>query len=304
MEPRDRRLPNGKPISALGFGCSSIFAQSRFSDAAAQLLLETAAQEGINHFDTGPSYGRGLGEARLGRFLSGRDVSKFVLSTKVGTNYVQGRLLRSFDPVIMRRCFEDSLCRLKLDRVDVLYLHGPAMEDINTETLNFFDSLKKEGKTVYSGVNSFSSEVIAKTADSPIDVVMLQYSAADLRLVSLLNSLTDRRKVVISGTALGRGVFRPADFFKANRDSMWYLLRLAKHDPTFWAKSSRLRRQLENIDEDPYRAAVRFIVSEPLILSSLFGSTKVENVRSNARASQDPLSDFDFQFLARLREKA
>ncbi len=64
-----KALPNGKPVSALGFGCSSIWAKPSFSEQAARTILEVAVESGINHFDTSPSYGSGEGERRLADFL-------------------------------------------------------------------------------------------------------------------------------------------------------------------------------------------------------------------------------------------
>ena len=69
MEPQRRwwrSLPDGKRISALGFGCSSLWARPRFAEEDAAAILDTLWTEEVNHFDTGPSYGNGLGERRLG----------------------------------------------------------------------------------------------------------------------------------------------------------------------------------------------------------------------------------------------
>lgn len=69
---RMRTLLDGRPISALGFGCSSLWASPRYRDAAAQEMLEALVEDAVNHFDAGPSYGAGIGERRFAAFIARR----------------------------------------------------------------------------------------------------------------------------------------------------------------------------------------------------------------------------------------
>ncbi len=101
--------------------------------------VEAAWSAGIRYFDTAPVYGLGLADTRLGRVLRNRPRDEFILATKVGRRLVPCRPgeqnvrifvdtppLRfefdySYDAVM--RSFEESLGRLGLDRVDILYVH-------------------------------------------------------------------------------------------------------------------------------------------------------------------------------------
>lgn len=76
-------LPNGTPVSKIGFGCSSLWARRTMPDAEAMSIIETAFAGGINHFDTSPSYGEG--ERRLGGLIGALERKDLVISTKVGT---------------------------------------------------------------------------------------------------------------------------------------------------------------------------------------------------------------------------
>ena len=133
------------PLGPLGFGGANLGNLYRpMSDDDAQAVLDAAWGAGIRHFDTAPHYGLGLSERRLGAFLAGKPRAEYVLSTKVG------RLLRptperagrnddahgfvvpaaservwDFSADGVRRSLDESLRRLGLDRVDVLYLHDP-----------------------------------------------------------------------------------------------------------------------------------------------------------------------------------
>ena len=132
MRGTSRQLPR------LGFGGAPIGGLLSDVDAESAMgALDTALERGVRYVDTAPFYGFGMSERRIGNALRGRD--DVVLSTKVG------RLLKPglpddpasmgwpaplpFHPVYdysydgVMRSYEDSLQRLGLDRIDILYLH-------------------------------------------------------------------------------------------------------------------------------------------------------------------------------------
>lgn len=288
-----RSLPDGKPISALGFGCSSVWAKPSFPAERAAEMLDIAVAEGITHFDTAPSYADG--EARLGAFLKGRDPSALVISTKVGTEHGDHR--RSFEPDRMRASLTGSLTRLGLPSVDILYLHGPVASNLTPEVFAFFDELKAAGLIRYSGVNSFDPAVVAACVATPVDAVMLQYSIADRRFDAVIGQLMAVGKIVIAGTILAQGIFDPRTFLPRDGKSLWYLLRALKNDPLFLLRGRRLKRQLEKTGLTPHEAAVRFAVSNPHVTSSLFGTSNPRNLVANARAARLLLSEAQCRML-------
>jgi aryl-alcohol dehydrogenase-like predicted oxidoreductase len=296
--PAFRRLPDGKAISPLGFGCASIWARPSFDGGEAARILDAAFDHGINHLDTAPSYGLGHGESRLGGRLRKVDPSRLVISTKVGTNLVDGAVVRSFARAVMRRSFEASLRRLGVEHVDILYLHGPSAADLNDEVLGFFEELKGAGLITYSGVNSFDPAVLRRAIEVPVDSVMLQYNVADTRLASVLDALDAAGKFVISATALGRAVFNPATFLPADRVRAWYLARMLRRDPGALLRGRRVARDLAATGKPASDAAIQFVVGQPKILSSLFGTTKVAHLVANVRAAGGRLTESQWASLA------
>lgn len=91
------------------------------SEAEARALLEFAYELGIRYFDTAPSYGDGVSEERLGRFVRG--LSDVVVATKFGEHWNAAAnepyADHSYDA--LRRSLDRSVERL--GRVDVLHLH-------------------------------------------------------------------------------------------------------------------------------------------------------------------------------------
>jgi D-threo-aldose 1-dehydrogenase len=126
-------------VTELGLGCATL-GGSRIDVArqAAEDIVAAARAAGVRYVDTAPFYGVGQAERAVGDAMRDHPRDEWVLSTKVG------RLLRPnstgvhadgrhhplpFDPVYdysydgIMRSFEDSLQRLGLARIDILYVH-------------------------------------------------------------------------------------------------------------------------------------------------------------------------------------
>lgn len=127
-------------FSALGFGGAPLGNMfRRLQEDECDETVRAAWNCGMRYFDTAPLYGHGLSEIRLGRVLAEHDRNDYLLSTKVGrvldpcapgeensgiyrdTPQCRVRFDYSYDGVM--RSFEESLARLGVDRVDILYVH-------------------------------------------------------------------------------------------------------------------------------------------------------------------------------------
>ena len=127
-------------VTEPGFGggpLGGLFAP--LDDDTAAGALEAARDGGIRYFDTSPHYGIGHSERRTGTLLRDRPREEFTLSTKVGRLLVPqnpaGRTDESFAvPATHRRVWDftrdgvlrsvaDSLERMGVDPIDVLFLH-------------------------------------------------------------------------------------------------------------------------------------------------------------------------------------
>ncbi|MCC4605635.1 aldo/keto reductase [Xanthomonas campestris pv. badrii] len=127
-----------RPASRLGFGGVAIgngFAPT--SDAQSEATLAAVWESGVRHFDTSPWYGLGLSERRMGHHLHTHRAEDYVLSTKVGrlltatskppkTMWVQPSPFDyryDYSAAGVRRSIEDSLQRLGVSQIDIVYIH-------------------------------------------------------------------------------------------------------------------------------------------------------------------------------------
>ncbi len=141
----------GLSLSQLSFGTATqggLFQAVTPEDATE--VFEQAWKAGLRYFDTAPWYGYGQSETRIGSFLQDKD--GYVLSTKVGRllrdvpphpSQLEPDGTRSFDtpsPLNVvydysydgfMRAFEESLTRLGLDRIDILYIHDPDVPGVS-----------------------------------------------------------------------------------------------------------------------------------------------------------------------------
>ncbi|MBL8414918.1 MAG: aldo/keto reductase [Propionivibrio sp.] len=172
-------------VSRLGFGCSTIASLgTRYSAAEVQATLLAAFDRGVNFFDTADVYGQGDSERLLGRLFAGRR-DRVVIATKAGMRLAHSQqairiakpllqpLLRRwatgrerstrmrqaserqcFDPAYLRARVEQSLKRLRTDRLDLLLLHSPPVEVAqHDEVLALLQCLRREGKVREFGVS-------------------------------------------------------------------------------------------------------------------------------------------------------
>ncbi|MDN5685776.1 MAG: aldo/keto reductase [Brachybacterium sp.] len=190
-----RRRPGPTRLPALGFGAAQLGNLYRVTtDEEARGAVDAAWDGGVRLFDTAPHYGIGTSERRLGALLASYPREDYVLSTKVGRLLVPGpgdgddmahgfavpdsrRRVWDMSGAGIRRSHAESLERLGLDRVDVLYLHDPEegpTEHAFAEALPTLAAMREEGLISHVGVGSKDVDVLLRAVRTGlVDVIML-----------------------------------------------------------------------------------------------------------------------------------
>lgn len=167
-------------LPAFGLGISGALASPLVTERECAALIEQTLARGGAIFDTGPSYGAGLGETRLGRLLAG-NASAFVM-TKAGLlSSGMAKRHRDFSPAAITASVDASLQRLRREKIDLLWLHGPARGEVTGELADTLQALQAAGKVSHFGVAGRTEDIFA-ALDHPIfEAVMLPLnSAADI----------------------------------------------------------------------------------------------------------------------------
>jgi len=159
-------------LPAFGFGVSGPLATPLMPDHACDALIHQMLEGGGAIFDTGPSYGGGLGEIRLGRALA-RRADAFVM-TKAGllSSGLKKRS-RDFSPAGLRASIEGSLQRLGRPAIDLLWLHGPARSEITAEVIGLLMELRTSGLVHHFGIAGRTEDALTALEDPIFEAVML-----------------------------------------------------------------------------------------------------------------------------------
>ena len=233
-----RRIGNtGLEVDVLGMGCASLGNLYRpVSDAAAAALLTAARTHGFRYFDTAPHYGQGLSERRVGDALRQSPDRGHVLSTKVGRLLKPAGFARerhgfvspmpfdivhdySYDGVM--RSYEDSLQRLGLDRIDILFMHDIGAYTHGEDNRRLFpiamgegyralDELRSSGQVRAIGIGANEFEVCEAALDhGDWDCFLLasRYTLLEQGAISTFLPACERRHCsVIVGAPYNSGI--------------------------------------------------------------------------------------------------
>lgn len=154
------RRDNAYGARRLGFGVSGPHGTPMIRPETTVRMVQHAYAMGVRIFDTGPSYGSGEAERRLGEALARLPPYDPIVLTKAG---IQSSGLtkrhRDFSPAGIRRSVEASLKRLRRERIDWLFLHGPAPNEITDDLMKVLTDMRRRGDVVSIGVCGRGAEL-------------------------------------------------------------------------------------------------------------------------------------------------
>lgn len=168
-------------------------------------LLNGVLDAGVNYIDTAPAYG--LSEERIGRAIAHRR-GEFVLSTKAGETFADGRSTYDFSAEAIRRSVEESLRRLRTDVIDILFLHAHAQDVsmlMETDVAATLCELRQRGVARAIGLSG-KTVAACERALEWADVLMVEYHLLDRSQEGVIRKAFERGVgvVVKKGLASGR----------------------------------------------------------------------------------------------------
>jgi D-threo-aldose 1-dehydrogenase len=290
-------------LGPLGYGAANIGnLYQAMTDEQAWQVLEAAWDSGIRYFDTAPHYGLGLSERRLGAFLATKSRDEYVVSTKVGRllrpspgtadrlddahNFAvpaSSRRVWNFSRDGVRRSLEESLERMGLDRVDVVYLHDPEEADLVSSLATGVPAvaeLRDEGVVTAVGVGSKSTAALLAAARAGgLDLLMVAG-----RFTLLEQPVLD--EVVPECVARGIGIVAAAVFnsgLLASPDpAPGARYEYTAAPPATLARAAALADVCRRYGVDLPAAALQFPLLTAPVRSVVVGAASADQVRANA----------------------
>lgn len=305
---QERPAPPRPRLPRLGFGAAQLGNLYReTTDEEAAGAVAAAFEAGATYFDTAPHYGLGTSERRLGALLQQRPREDFVLSTKVG------RLLRpgpgtgddmdnsfavpddhvrewDFSEAGVRRSHAESLQRLGLDRVDILFAHDPEegpTEQAFAEGLPTLAAMREEGTVRAVGVGSKDAEVLTRAVRTGlIDLVMLSGRYTLIEQESsreLLAACNEHQVGIVAVSVFNSGLLAQHQV----PDGATY-----EYGPApahVLERARELARIAERHGVTLPDLAVQFPLRHPMVASVVLGMRTGSHVRSNTQRMQRPV---------------
>ncbi|CAP54683.1 aldo/keto reductase [Gluconacetobacter diazotrophicus] len=174
------------PVSRIALGTWAIggWMWGGPDDRKAIATIHEALDLGITLIDTAPVYGFGHSEEVVGQALAGRR-DKVAIATKVGLDWKDGKPFRNATPARIRTEIEDSLRRLRTDRIDLYQVHWPDPSVPIDETARELERLHREGKVLALGVSNFSvAQMEQFRAVAPLAAVQPPYNVFEREIES------------------------------------------------------------------------------------------------------------------------
>jgi D-threo-aldose 1-dehydrogenase len=267
------------------------------SDETAAATLQAAWDAGIRAFDTAPHYGVGLSEQRIGDFLAGRPRTEFVVSTKVGRRLAPAagngsgsaesadafygtpalRRVRDYSADGALRSLEDSLRRLRLDRVDIALIHDP--DEHLPEALDgaypALARLRADGAVaaIGVGVNSAAlAEWFVSRCDLDCVLVAGRYTLLDDSAArSLFPACLARGVAVLAAGVFNSGILAGGDRYD-----------YALAPPGLLARTRCIAEVCARYDIPVAAAALRYVLRHPAVTAAVVGARTAAEIRADA----------------------
>jgi len=203
-------------VNRLGFGAMRLTGPGITGPPAdvdnARAVLRRAVELGVNHIDTADAYGPDVSEELIAEALHPYP-DDLVIATKGGLVRTGegGEWPKDGRPEHLREACEGSLRRLRVDAIDVYYLHRPDPEVPYEESVGALKELKDEGKIRHVALSNASAELLA-IARGIVDIVLVQnqYSLTDRRSQDVLDTCAEGGIGFVPWAPLDAGALDPA----------------------------------------------------------------------------------------------
>ena len=307
----------------LGFGTAPLGNMFRdIPEAEARATVDAAWNDGIRYFDNAPFYGAGLAEIRMGDALADKPRDAYVISTKVGRLVLDevedvsardlgekgevfkygrpNRIVNDYSYDATLRSIDDSLARLKTDRIEIAWVHDVAQDFYGDEWLAMFESartgafraldrLRDEGviKAWGLGVNRVEPIELLLDLEGPRPdgfllagrYTLLDHSRA---LQRVMPKVAERGLGIVVGGPYSSGALVSGPNFE-----------YAPATPAILDKVARIKALADRHGISMKAAGLQFVLANPAVAAVIPGASRPERIAEDRAALRETVpTDF------------
>lgn len=321
MDPHQKRRLGETDVWLEQFGFGGAGLGNLFDDieeTTADATLAAAWDAGVRYYDTSPWYGRGLSEHRFGRALFRKPRDEFIVSTKVGRLFTAPKDIVAFEADErawhlglnyqhhhdytyegVMRSYEDSLQRLRMNRIDLLIIHDldslvlgserlvdAHLTQLATGGMRALQDLKASGKikAIGAGVNQMGTiPKFLDVLDLDFFLVALPYTLAEQPVLDAEFPLCEERGVgIIVGAVFASGILATGAVPGA---------KISYREPTAEeaGRINRIEAVCREFETPLAAAALQFTLHHPSVASIIPGAIHPSQVERNIDLFRHPI---------------
>jgi len=275
-------------------------------------IMSRALEQEISFIDTADVYGpEGLSEQIVGKWMAeAKTRDRVVLATKFRFRMGAGPNGTGASRLRIVRAVEESLRRLRTDRIDLYQIH---MQDIDTpeeETLRALDDLVRAGKVLYLGASNYAAYRLADSQWISKTEHLHRFVALQMQYSLLVRDLEREHVPACQRFGLGVLPWSPlASGFLSGKYSRGEApppgARLEKWRERFadydddrgWRTVDTLKAMAKEKDTSPSALALAWLLAKPAVTSVIFGARSLAQLDDNLAALSVKLTPADVQRL-------
>ncbi|SFR41576.1 aldo/keto reductase [Litoreibacter janthinus] len=281
---------NGAPASKLCFGTMQFGGKADI--VASQSMYEDCRIAGINFFDTAYVYTGGQSETMLGRFVQ-RERDDVLIATKAAYDKpaTKANVLQSY---------EESRARMKVDTIDLMYLHRFDRETPLQDSFEALAELREDGLIRYIGISNFAAWQVMKAAQiarnlgTTVDVLQPMYNLVKRQAeVEIIPACEDQGIGVVPYSPLGGGLLTGK---YASDDASGRLIDDARYNarynvPWMHDAAATLPKLAAKHGTDAATLAVAWVAHNPGVTAPIISARSSEQLAPSLAAMEFSMSD-------------
>lgn len=291
---------DGPLVGAVALGTMNFQGTYGPADPAHSLrLIDACIEMGIDHIDTSDVYGAGGAEVLLAPVLA-RHRGRVTIASKAG---ITRNPDHPFDnsPGYLRAALEGSLRRLRVERIDLYYLHRREAARPVEEAMETLMALRAEGKIGAIGLSEVAPATLARAcAVGPVAAVQSEYSLWSRQVeLGLVDACARAGAALVAFSPVGRGVFADSPPDPASFGPGDLRAGMPRFQPEAWSRNLPHLRAFgdlaRDLGESPASVAVAWVLSRAPHVIALPGSRSAQHWRQIARGAALVLSAEDLR---------